>query len=177
MDRLPCQRREVHFLCTLLIRRTGSIPSCVCFCAGHPRGLDQSVETSPDPQSWDWDPSSSSPARETGAPEEPGLCICLSNTTRSFGLFPKSTEARRGAKIKNKKKKRQKSWNVKTLRVLSTQSWPCVSPESKSRQTLKRAQGLKKSQALHFAVLLFFFAWLKTKSEVIPSTLEPDRWH
>lgn len=50
-DRLPCRHRVVHFLCTPPIRRTGSIPSCVCACAGPPRGLDQSVGTSPDPQS------------------------------------------------------------------------------------------------------------------------------
>lgn len=50
-DRLPCQHRAVHFLCTPPIRRTGSIPSCVCAFAGPPTGLDQSLGTSPDPQS------------------------------------------------------------------------------------------------------------------------------
>ena len=84
-DHLPCQHRVVHFLCTPPIRRTGSIPSCVCVCAGPPRGLDQSVGTSPDPLRWDSAPSRPSPARQTGAPREPRLCICLSNTNPSFG--------------------------------------------------------------------------------------------
>lgn len=92
--RLPCQRRVVRFLCTPPIRRTDSIPSCACASAGPPRGLDQSVGTSPDPQSWDSAPSSPSPAREWGVPGEPGLCICLSNTTPSSGPAPKCTEER-----------------------------------------------------------------------------------
>lgn len=72
---LPCQRRAAHFLCIPPKRRTGSIPSCACACAGPPRGLDQSVGTSPDPQSWDSVPNSSSPAGGAGARGQPGLCI------------------------------------------------------------------------------------------------------
>ncbi len=170
-DRLPCQHKVVHFLCTPPTQRTGSIPSCVCACAGPPRGLDQSVGTSPDPQSWDSAPSSLSATREAGAPGERGLCICLSNTTPSSGPPPKITEARRGVKTE----KRQWGWNVKTLRALSTQSWPCVSPEKQEQSD--PVLGLKKSQALHFAGFLFFFSWLETKSGVIPSALEPGSWH
>lgn len=156
MDRLPCQRREVHFLCTLLIRRTGSIPSCVCFCAGHPRGLDQSVETSPDPQSWDWDPSSSSPARETGAPEEPGLCICLSNTTRSFGLFPKSTEARRGAKIKNKKKKTEKLKCQNPQGFIHTVLTLCFTRKQEQADPQKSTRVEKESSSAFCCIALLF---------------------
>lgn len=157
MDRLPCQRREVHFLCTLLIRRTGSIPSCVCFCAGHPRGLDQSVETSPDPQSWDWDPSSSSPAGETGAPEEPGLCICLSNTTRSFGLFPKSTEARRGAKIKKKKKKDRKAEMSKPSGFYPHSPDPVFHQKARAGRPSKEHKGWKR---VKLCILLYCSSFL-----------------
>lgn len=64
---LPCQRRVAHSLCTPPIRRTGSIPSCACACAGRPRGLVQSVGTCPGPQSWDSALNRPSPARETGS--------------------------------------------------------------------------------------------------------------
>lgn len=154
-DLLPCQRRAAHSPCTPPIRRTGSIPSCVCSCAGPPRGLDQSAGTSPDPQSWDSAPSSPSPARETGAPGEPGLCICLSSATPSSGPPPKK---HRGQKSSDRLKKDSKAEMSKPSGFYPHSPDPVFSPERKSSQTRRRAHGSGKSQALHFAVLFLFFS-------------------
>lgn len=99
IQHLPCRHRVVRFLCTPPIRRTGSIPSCVCACAGPPRGLDQSVGTQHSGSA----PCSPSPTRETEWPRGPGLCICLSNTTPSSGPAPKRTKEQKLTIIKKSK--------------------------------------------------------------------------
>lgn len=104
-DHLPCQHRVVHFLCTLPIRRTGSIPSCVCVFAEPPRGLDQTEGTCPDPPSGNSVPSSSRSVRQTGAPRGPERCECLSNADPSFG--PPSKKAGKPEEEQNGKLKCQ----------------------------------------------------------------------
>lgn len=160
--RLPCQHRVVHSLCTPPIRRTGSIPSCVCACAGPPKGLDQIVGTSPDPQSWDPSPSSPSPAREKGVPGEPGLCICLSNTTPSSGSGPppKSTEARRVAKIEKKKKKEKKTVRLKCQNpqgFIHTVLTLCFTRKQEQSDPQKSTWVEKESSSAFCCVSLLFF--------------------
>lgn len=107
-DHSPCRRRAAHFLCTLPIRRTGSIPSCVCVSAAPPRGLDQTEGTSPDPPSGNSVPSSSCSARQTGAPREPERRVRPSSADpSSLGLRPNEPPSQKRSK---------KNENVKTLR-------------------------------------------------------------
>lgn len=178
-DHLPCQHRVVHFLCTPPIRRTGSIPSCVCACAGPPRGLDQSVGTSPDPQSWDSAPSSPFPARETGVPGEPGLCICLSNTTPSSSGPPSKRHWGQRSKNVEKKKEKKKAEKLKCQNpqgLIHTVLTLCFTRKQEQSDPEKNAWVEKESSSAFCCVALLFSS-LETKSGVIPSTLEPGSWH
>lgn len=168
-DHWPCQRRAVRFPCTPPIRRTGSIPSCVCASPGRPRGPDQSVGTSPDPQSWASAPSSSSsfsPSRQTGAPEEPGLCICLSGTNPSFGLPSKN--ALKQEEEQNSKKKNEMS------KPLGFYPHSLDSLFHRKATTVRLWKEHMDWRWVKLCILLGCFSSFK-KNGVIPATLEPGR--
>lgn len=101
--------------------------------------------------------------------ESQGSAYAWTTPTHRLGSPPKCSEARTGAKIK-------KNWNVKTLGLLSEQSGLCVSQESSSNWTLKRAHGLKMTQILHFAAQLPLSPLSEKGSGIIRAALDPESW-